>query len=367
MVTPSKDMKNKILLTTVLIAIFIALFFVAFPQIPSSDSGAIKSDKNFSFMPIPYINYDRTLGFSGGFLPMAMYNLSRKDTISPSSISGGFGMYTTNKSWFVLQFNKFYFHEDRYRAIFAAGTGDFNSQFYLELPGFDDFIKYSTAMSFVKVELQRRVIPHLYIGLNYFYAKLFNQLDSLAELNAETYLNSIGAILSYDNRDNVYYPVKGFVSNMKYSSFPGFLDNEFVSNKITLDFNQFFQMKNKHDIIAARFYGAVGIGDLNFNQQFIVGNNDIRGYTQQKYRGNQIITLQGEYRWNPFNKLGFVGFAGVATVFGSINESDDGKILPGIGTGFRYNVFPKHHMNVGMDFAAGIDDWGIYFKIGEAF
>ncbi len=66
-------------------------------------------------------------------------------------------------------------------------------------------------------------------------------------------------------------------------------------------------------------------------------------------------------------KIGFVGLAGVATIFSGINENDNGKILPGIGTGFRYNVFPKNHMNIGMDVAVGLDDWGLYFKIGESF
>jgi hypothetical protein len=134
-----------------------------------------------------------------------------------------------------------------------------------------------------------------------------------------------------------------------------------------LDINNFFEMKNKRDIIGVRLYTGIGSGDLNFNQQFVVGNNDIRGYTENKYRGKQIIALQGEYRWNPKEKLGFVGFAGVASVFSGINENDNGKLLPSVGTGFRYLVFPKNHMNVGMDFAAGVGDWGIYFKIGEAF
>ena len=62
-----------------------------------------------------------------------------------------------------------------------------------------------------------------------------------------------------------------------------------------------------------------------------------------------------------------IGFFGLATVYGSINEADEGKILPGIGTGFRYNIFPKYHMNAGLDIAAGQDDWGIYFRVGEAF
>jgi outer membrane protein assembly factor BamA len=215
--------------------------------------------------------------------------------------------------------------------------------------------------------LQRRIVPHLYAGLNYSFAKLYTELDISEELNEETYLNSLGAIVSHDIRDNVYYPRNGSISNLKYSSFPAFLGNDYVSNKITLDYNQFFEMKNKRDIIACRLYGGFGIGELNFNQQFVIGNNDIRGYTQSKYRGDQIISIQGEYRWNPYKKLGFVGFVGAATVFSAINESDNGKILPGIGTGFRYNIFPKNHMNVGMDFAVGADDWGIYFKIGEAF
>jgi hemolysin activation/secretion protein len=145
------------------------------------------------------------------------------------------------------------------------------------------------------------------------------------------------------------------------------LDNKFVSQKLELDYNHFIEMKNEKDVVAMRLYGGLGLGDLNFNQQFVVGRNDIRGYTQGKYRGNQILALQTEYRWNPFKKLGFVGFAGIASVFNAINDTDSGKLLPGAGAGIRYMVIPKNKMNVGMDIAFGDGDWGLYFKIGETF
>ncbi len=363
---PYKMKINQLILYFLILSIDV-ISIPAFSQIPSNNGGKERSDKNFRFMPVPYINYDRTLGFSGGLLPMAMYNLNKKDTISPSSLSGGFGMYTSNKSWFIMQFNKFYFKEDRYRAILVGGTGQFNSQFYLDLPIFQDFIGYGTAASFIMVEMQRMIIPHLYAGINYKHAKLYTELDFTDLINETVYLDGIGAIISYDLRDNVYYPMQGILGNLKYSTYPEFLGNAYASNKIKLDYNHFFKLKNEHDVIGARFFGGLGLGDLSFNQLFVVGNNDIRGYTQGKYRGKQIIAMQGEYRWNPFKKIGFVGFAGIATVFNSINNSDNGKLLPAVGTGFRYNVFPKNHMNVGMDIAAGIDDWGIYFKIGEAF
>ena len=41
-------------------------------------------DGKFKFMPIPYLNYDRSLGFMLGAVPMLMFNPSEKDTISPS-------------------------------------------------------------------------------------------------------------------------------------------------------------------------------------------------------------------------------------------------------------------------------------------
>ena len=81
-----------------------------------------------------------------------------------------------------------------------------------------------------------------------------------------------------------------------------------------------------------------------------------------------MMAIQGEYRWNlTDSKFGFVGFLGFATVFDAINEDHNGKILPGAGAGFRYTVSSETNMNVGLDFAKGNGDWGIYFRLGESF
>ncbi len=47
-------------------------------------------------------------------------------------------------------------------------------------------------------------------------------------------------------------------------------------------------------------------------RQTVVGGDDIRGYSQGKYRNNQVYTLQAEYRWNFYKRWGMVAFAGVA-------------------------------------------------------
>ena len=48
-------------------------------------------------------------------------------------------------------------------------------------------------------------------------------------------------------------------------------------------------------------------------------------------------------------------------------NAEYGKLLPGVGTGFRVTVDKETKMNVGMEIAVGLDDWGIYFRLGESF
>lgn len=361
---------RKLLAPTLFLFFTFSMAISAYSQAIPSGGGGEGSDlgeKNFSFVPVPYINYSRSLGFAIGAIPMAMYKVNPEDTISPASITGVLGMYTTNETWFAMFFQRFYLQQDNWRLTAAGGLGSVNFQFYLDLPG-AGYVDYNTQADFLFLEAQRRLVGKLYLGVHYTYTKFDTSLDLDTTVNLGVRnLHGLGIKLSFDRRDDVYYPRSGAISELDWTSYPKFIDNTFESNKIEIDRNQYFPVRENTDVIAARVYAGLGIGELAFEQQFIVGRQDIRGYTQGKYRGDYLVAAQGEYRWNFHKKMSAVGFFGLATVFGSINEEDDGVILPGIGTGIRYNIFPKYHMNVGMDIAAGKDDWGFYFRVGEAF
>jgi outer membrane protein assembly factor BamA len=327
--------------------------------------GGKRIDGKYKFMPIPYMNYDRSLGFSMGAVPMLMFNPSDKDTISPSSLIGGVGFWTTNKTWFLMGFGMFYLGEDNWRITTAGGLGSVNFQFYLDNP-IGGWIPYQSEADFFMLKLERRIHKKLYGGVSYVYANVITTTETIPIIDSLT-LHGIGLNLTLDKRSNPYYPRNGYYTSAQYKTNPEFLGNETNTRKIQIDHNHYFSTRQQKDVVAARFHAGLGLGDLSFNQQFIVGNKDIRGYTQGAYRGNYLLTLQGEYRWNFHQRWGAVGFAGVATVFESINESDNGKLHPGLGTGIRFRVFPETNFSVGIDAAVGIDDWGIYFQIGEAF
>ncbi|UXX78292.1 BamA/TamA family outer membrane protein [Reichenbachiella carrageenanivorans] len=345
--------------------LFILSFFISTQVFSQSLSTPTDSTQSFELKVMPYINYGRSLGAAFGVMPMAMYPINKKDTVSPASMTSLLGLYTTNKTWFTMYFQRLYLKEDRWRITSYGGFGSSNFQFYVDMPD-AGFIDYNTQSRFFIILVDRRIAGNLFGGIRYSINKTNTAFDADIE-DSGTLLQGLGLKLSYDNRDQVYYPRSGQKVNLKWTTYPSFIGNEFVSNKIEIDYNKYISMPNKRDILAARIYTGIGIGDLSFQQQFIVGRTDIRGYSQGKYRGNNKMAIQAEYRWNIGEKIGFVGFAGLATVWQAINEEDNGIILPGGGAGFRYTVFPKNHMNVGLDAAIGKDDWSIAFKIGESF
>lgn len=327
--------------------------------------GSDRIEGNYKFMPIPYVGYNRSLGFSIGALPMMMFNPVKKDTLSPSSLIGGLGMYTENKTWFMMGFGSFFFNEDKWRAKVAAGRGEVNFQFYLDNP-IDIWIPYNTEIKFLYTGIERKIVDKLYGGVNYTYMSYLTSTDILPDVDSSA-IHGLGLTLSLDKRGNYYYPMSGYMADIKYSSRPEWIGNKNISNKIEMSINQYSGLSNGKDVIATRLFTGLGIGDLVFNDQFVVGRNDLRGYSQGEFRGNYLITLQSEYRWNFHERFGAVGFFGIATVFKSINEKNNGKILPGIGTGFRFVASKETNFKVGIDVAKGVDDWSLSFMIGEAF
>ena len=132
--------------------------------------------KNIDFAPIPYVSYNRTYDFIFGAVPMIMYRLSAKDSISPASLSGAIGIYTTNKSWFTAVFSKFYLNEDKWRITVGAGIGTMNSQF-LQSGAIPQFINFQTGADFFKLEIKRRLLEDVYGGVNYLYTNFNNEYD----------------------------------------------------------------------------------------------------------------------------------------------------------------------------------------------
>ena len=326
-----------------------------------------KKDKAVSFAPIPYLNYSRTGGFGFGAVPMIMYPLNKKDTLSPDSLTGLVGFYTTEGNYAAMFFQRFFLAEDNWRITAAGGFGSRGFQFLPEIGDIgNDFIEYTTDGKFFMAGFQRRIYKQIYGGLNYVFIEVDTEFEIPGFARQEQF-HQLMFKFSRDRRSNVYYPVSGSIANVTWKTTPEWMGNETHTDKLDLDYNHYWSTNGEQDVIAARGLVGIGISDLVFEQQYIVGGEDLRGYTQGEYRGDNLVAVQGEYRWNLWKRMGLVGFAGVASTWTSGVDNAEALFLPSIGAGYRFTAIKKNHFNVGIDAAVGKGDWGVYFRIGEAF
>jgi hypothetical protein len=353
-----------------LLSIFLLLCSsLVWTQKKSNDSTAItvKPKKNIDFNVMPYLNYNRDLDFMFGAIPMMMYKINPADTISPQNLSGVSAVYTTNKSYFLSLFNKFYFKEDKWRSTLFFMTGNHNSQFYMDDIDAPDFYDYGTKTTIFSVTTQRKIVKALYAGIGYSYSHYNTTYQDNVQPASITHTNGLQTIVMYDTRNAVYYPTTGEKIRMRWVTYPEWFGNDVNANKILSEYNKYLPMRHGKDVLASRFSGKFGLGDIAFEQQVTIGGEDIRGYSEGKYRGDGLMALQSEYRYNFNKKMGLVGFAGIATIYGSDTKDFNWNIYPGAGVGYRYKAFKTVKFNVGLDAAVGKEDWGLYFRIGEAF
>src|SRR3954451_19826541 len=199
----------------------------------SQRSSAVTNKKDNKFAAIPIINYNRTQGIIVGALVSKYYKLNKKDTISPSSNTGIFGIYTAQKSYAAFAFSRFYFARDRWRVTAAVGATDINFQFYLEDPtaSTGNFYDYKTKATLLVLQVQRNIFKRIYFGPTASFIKSTTTFgvpevsgkDSVSKSN----LNNIGYIISNDTRDHVQYPTRGMFLNFKNQFYRSWAGSDF--------------------------------------------------------------------------------------------------------------------------------------------
>jgi len=280
----------------------------------ASDSSA--ESKRVQFAAIPIVNYDPSFEWNLAALTNAFFKVSPADTVSPSSMAGAMVGYTTNGTWYWSLYTKLYLDEDNYRALAAYGDASVNFQYYDELMG--SFIDFNSIHDGYLLELQRRVYKRWYLGLRYVGLKTKTEYEIEGETGDPTRqnMNNLGLIVSHDTRDVIYNPYHGHYMNFRTGHYRDAWGSDYIYDKYEFDLTKFFPLSD-HQVVAARCAGFVATGDVPFEGQYVVGRDDIRGYTNGMHRGEQVYDLQGEYRWNVHGKWGVVAFGGVATAVDS--------------------------------------------------
>ncbi len=278
-------------------------------------------------------------------------------------------IYTDQNKWFFLgrlRFQSF--------PLFYHGIGIDSPEEYLARVDANQII--------IKERVLRKVYRDIFVGLELDYQR-FSNVDFVPANSSEPIFalplghegsNNVGLGLGLvqDNRHNVLNVRKGLFSELAFLHYNETWGSTYNFTSILSD-TRIYRPISKNNVIAAQLLGQFNTGDIPFNQLAQMGGESImRGYYFGRYRDNNQVATQVEFRFLPVplqftNRLGFAVFAGTATTFPTFDAFEFSDFVFSGGAGLRFLLFPKKDIWTRFDCAITNEDVGFYLFIGEAF
>jgi len=343
------------------------------------NKGKKRSDHAGSFVIAPLPLVSPALG--AGIVPVLGYitPIPAKDKGIEPSVVGAAGLITDDGSRGFGLGGDLYLDKANYEleSVYAHGNLDYNlygEGFINGNAGYKLPLEQTGQIFFVK--LLRRIPWDFYVGGRFITGSSFITLKPTSEkippippdIGVHTDLRALGMEVYRDSRPNRFYPLKGSVIDFTGDFFANDLGSKYSFQSYRVTFNKYLSLNDKQVLAYNLFWCGTG-GSPPFYGNCIYGaNNELRGYTAGRYLDRYMFATQLEYRLVLKWKFGLVGFGGVGAVApGSDQFFRANHLLPAGGTGIRYMLSKKYHVNLRTDFAWGKDNftWGV--GVGEAF
>ena len=167
-----------------------------------------------------------------------------------------------------------------------------------------------------------------------------------------------------DTRDNIYNPSTGGRVALT-AEFGGLLGGDFKFQKYDINHQQFFRAGNHSQVWAFKTAYGYGHGDLTeFNQFRVGGQNTLRGYRDDQFRGNRMALMTLEYRFPLAKKVQGIIFTDWGGTWDSGFFPKGGSIYGSGGLGVALNT-PLGPLR--LDYGRGSQGGRFHFNIGGGF
>ncbi|MDB5087285.1 MAG: hypothetical protein JWR09_1279 [Mucilaginibacter sp.] len=232
----------------------------------------------------------------------------------------------------------------------------------------------------------RHITGDLYTGLGFIFDTHWNVSDKgnangnpsdyeVYGKNSRTIASGLTFNILLDSRDNAINPLKGGYAALQYRDNYEFLGSSTPWRSLIIDLRKYFRFpENSDNVLALWSYnwlilsGKPGYLDLP-STQWDSNSATGRGYIQGRFRGAQMVYLEGEYRFK-ITSNGLLG--GVVYLNGESFSAAPGtslqRIQPGYGPGLRLKLNKTSNTNITIDYGFGRQGSnGLFIDVGEAF
>lgn len=167
----------------------------------------------------------------------------------------------------------------------------------------------------------------------------------------------------YDSRDNVFNPTEGTRMSLTAEFAGKAFGGDFDFNKYILEDRQYFKVGGSQ-VIALRFMAGYATGAMPDSGRFAVGGTDtLRGYKEDQFKGDKMMTMTAEYRFPIVKKVEGVVFGDLGKAWeGEGYKLNDLKSSVGVGLRLATPIGP-----VRIDYARGEQGGTTHFTFGGQF
>lgn len=334
------------------------------------------STKNFQLTALPVLFFLPETGIGYGGLGLSTFRLKGEPKKSrPSTVQ--LGITFTNKQQ-VLFFMPFEIYSDNEKWRYLGELGYY--QYFYNYYGrgvnsrVEDLETYDADFPRFRFSALREIFPSVSVGLGYEFDG-FNVINleenGLLETSDEIgkeggTVSNVGLLAFYDQRNNIFYPTKGFFIQASAFTSSKFLASDFSYQKLELDARYYQQLKGNH-ILASNIFLSTRSKNTPFLDLNSLGTRRTRGHNNRRFQDNAELSAVLEYRFPIKGRFGGVLFGSSATVAPTFGGTFSSGYENAVGTGLRYIINKKEGTRLRVDYGISSEGGQFYFTINEAF
>jgi outer membrane protein assembly factor BamA len=182
------------------------------------------------------------------------------------------------------------------------------------------------------------------------------EIYSVPGFDTQSNFSRVGAFVQYDYRDFAPGPRSGGNYVAQFHHFTDRTLGRFSFHRLDLEAQQYVPLFNKRRVIALRaksITSFTGNGETLpfYMQPMLGGSDDLRGYRPFRFRGNNLLLMNAEYRWEVFSGMDMAVFTDAGKVYQQRSQINLRNLESNVGFGFRFNARNMTFMRIDVGFS----------------
>lgn len=176
--------------------------------------------------------------------------------------------------------------------------------------------------------------------------------------------------IAFDNRDHARNPHSGNFVGLNLEHFQDRSTTAATFSRVTLDARRYQSLGSPRHVIALHGFASAVAGCSGeqvpaFLRSSLGGGSTLRGFSRDRFTGDQLFALSAEYRFEVFPAWELAPFYDLGQAWGGMARLNTPGVVTSYGLGLRFKT--ANQVLVRLDAGRGTDGTRVHLKFGYSF